>query len=418
MWVKKGGDGNSVKHPWGRLAALGLMFCIFEISPLYAQNDPTVPFQADYQMPIRVAQYQLPPSAPEASRAGGSQVQPPPAPPANNDSPLIKRPPAPEVTVFQGVSNLSKPSQAPMYNDSGATLDESVEDPGDAANNPAAPDNALPVNSRHQDAFEASLQNLMPITPEQIEQYRQKTDQREKALADAPPASVGTRTHCVTLAPGFVPPVLQLTPNLITALVLVDESGQPWPITSASLGSGELFTLQVLGIESRNQILLSPMSAHGNSNLVITLLGNDIPLIIRLQTESGLNRNRDIDGMIVFQIQSKGPNAPPPVVAYPVQGPVNDIILTIMDGVMPAGAKLIKTQPVLTDSRFYQLGDTMYLRTRLRLMWPSHTAVLSGVGGYNVYELPVVPSIMVSDDGEVLRVAVKNAQGLDVGSLQ
>jgi len=261
-----------------------------------------------------------------------------------------------------------------------------------------------------QEAFEKSLQELLPTSPEQIQKLRQKVDQREKALSDTPPPVVHTRTECVSLQPGFAPPKIELTPNLVSVLVVVDQAGKPWPITSTTLGSGALFTAQVLDTPAKNQVVLSALSSHGNSNFVLTLAGQEIPLVVLLETKSGIAEGRETDGMIVYQVMSRGPNAPPPAIKKPVTGPVPDVLYTILDGITPPGAKLLKFFPQIEDTRIYQLDETLYLRTRHQLMWPSYRAQVAGVGDYNVYEIQAVPSLMISLDGQISRVELRDSE--------
>ncbi|MGL4208788.1 MAG: DotH/IcmK family type IV secretion protein, partial [Candidatus Adiutrix sp.] len=266
---------------------------------------------------------------------------------------------------------------------------------------PTADDPNAGRSTSRQSAFETSLENLLPITPEQVEIYRQKADGRDRALSDPPPAALMTKTICVTLEPGFIPPVVKLTPNLVSTMIIVDQFGYPWPITTATLGSGDLFGAQVLATETKNQVIVVPKSTHGNSNLILTLAGQDIPLMIRLETESGINRLRETDGMVVFQIGQRGPNAPPPAIKFQVEGPVSGILYTVLDGILPKGATIMNPSPKVEDTTFYSFGENIYIRTKLKLMWPSHTAVVSGIGGTNVYELPFVSSVLISKDGEV-----------------
>lgn len=301
---------------------------------------------------------------------------------------------SPQVIVLDGVEEGGR-----------SNLDQS-EPP--AAAGRSRPESEARAKAR-QAAFERSLNELMPTSPEQIQELRRKMDQRDKALTDTPPPVVHTRTECVSLQPGFAPPKIELTPNLVSVLVLVDRSGKPWPITSTTLGSGAYFTAQVLETSGKNQIVLSALTSHGNSNLILTLAGQDIPLVVLLETKSGLSEGRQTDGMIVYQVMERGPNAAPIVAKTPVSGPVPAQLYSVLDGIAPEGARLVKFSPAVEDTRIYQLGDVLYLRTKHKLMWPSHRAQASGVGDFAVYEIQAVPSLMISRDGRVSRVELKDA---------
>ncbi|MDR1166081.1 MAG: DotH/IcmK family type IV secretion protein [Deltaproteobacteria bacterium] len=255
-----------------------------------------------------------------------------------------------------------------------------------------------------QSAYEKSLAELLPVSPDELRSFRVQADARQKALADSPPQALRTRSVAFNLEPGFRPPVVELTPNLVTALVFLDKSGAPWPITSSILGSGALFSASVIEDGEKNRVVLSPLASQGNSNLVVTLAGAEIPLIIRLETRSGVDAQRQVDGLIIYQIQGNGPRAAPEILEPRASIPVSDLLYGFLDGVIPVGAVSLTASPRVEETAFYLHQGKLYARTRHSLMWPGFAAKVSGAGGYAVYESDYVPSVLLAVGEDVRRI--------------
>jgi intracellular multiplication protein IcmK len=219
-----------------------------------------------------------------------------------------------------------------------------------------------------------------------------------------------TRTQRVRLEPGFKPPLVELTPNLVTALVFTDSTGQPWPIVNSVLGSGALFRTEVLEVEKGNQIIISPLSNHGHSNLVVTLKDNDIPMVIRLATASALKSGREVDTLIIFQVAGNGPSALTTGELPRLPIPVNDSIYAVLDGLVPPGGRLLETSPAPEGERAIESGGSIYLRTGRSLLWPAPRARVAGPGRVWVYELPMVSVVLLSSGGEVGELTI---EGID-----
>ncbi|MDR2368429.1 MAG: DotH/IcmK family type IV secretion protein, partial [Deltaproteobacteria bacterium] len=269
------------------------------------------------------------------------------------------------------------------------------------------------------EAFGRSLEILLPTTPEEVREYMKGLDAREEALSDGAPSAMRSRTERVRLEPGFKAPLVELSPNLVTALVFTDSTGRPWPVSAMVLGSGSLFSAELLEGQSSNQVIVSPLTGHGHSNLVVSLKGKDIPLIARLSTNSAVKADRRLDGLIIFQIQEAGPMALPGAAPEPgPAGPVDDILYGLLDGFMPEGAVPIEAEPALEGESFVQVGQNIYLRTTRGLLWPAPQARASGPGGLSVYELPAVPSVMLHDSDEVRTVVLRGVETVPAAGLE
>jgi intracellular multiplication protein IcmK len=263
-----------------------------------------------------------------------------------------------------------------------------------------------------QEAYRRSLDELMPASPEEIREFRERADSRERAMADPPPGTIRTRTVSLSLEPGFRPPVVTLTPNLVTALVFLDSSGSPWPVSASVLGSDELFSAEVIADEARNRVVLSPVGSHGSSNLVLALEGHEIPLVIRLDTSdvSGVGGS-SVDGLIIFSIAGRGPRAAPELTSAPAAPPVSPELYGILDGIRPEGSTALVSDPPLDGTEFIRSGTSLFVRTRHALVWPATRARVSGAGGWTVYEAPIEGTALISVGEEIRRVTLRPPDG-------
>jgi intracellular multiplication protein IcmK len=250
----------------------------------------------------------------------------------------------------------------------------------------------------------------LPADPEDIRAFRERADSREKAMADPPPEAIRTRTVSLSLEPGFRPPAVVLTPNLVTAVVFLDSSGSPWPVSASVLGSTELFTAEVIRDASRNRLVLSPLSSHGTSNLVLALEGHDIPVVLRLETRSGIDAARSVDGLVIYQVLGRGPLAAPEVTAAPSAAPVSSDLYGVLDGLRPEGATLLKAEPQIPETDFIRAGETLFVRTRHALVWPASRARVTGAGGWTVFEAPLEETALLNVGEDIRRVTLR-AQG-------
>ncbi|MDR2350535.1 MAG: DotH/IcmK family type IV secretion protein [Deltaproteobacteria bacterium] len=269
-----------------------------------------------------------------------------------------------------------------------------------------------PVEKAHREAYKKSLAELLPVTPEEIRTYREESDKRDRALTDAPPGKLRTRTVRLSPDPGFMPPTVELTPNLVTALVFLDSTGMPWPLSSSVLGSGALYGAEVLEGEKRNAMTISPLTQHGNSNLIVTLEGLDIPLVLRLETKPGLDGKRDVDGLVMVQVRARGPEALPFLSENALDAPVSDLLYAFLDGLSPEGTIPLRFSPDYPDTTLAKNGPSFFLRTRASLMWPRHKASVAGAGGFKVYEIPPTPRLLVKTGEDItgLRVETPGAE--------
>ena len=293
----------------------------------------------------------------------------------------------------QGVVLGQPPAQYPAKNT------EDVQQPAKQESSTAAsaapevkPDDA-------QALFQESLRQMMPLNQEQIREYRERSDQRERALLPVAP-SLGSKTVRVTLEPGHAPAVVHCTANIATSLVFHDTTGQPWPITSVTNGGPQAFQILRPELPEGNLLNVMPIQPYGSANIVVTLAKQDIPLVIRLESDSVRSPQRNADGLVLFQLAHFGPNAQSPLTKE-VKETASSTMIAFLDHVPPSGATRVSCIPTDDNTILWKLAGKHYLRTTHSLMWPAWISVVNGAGGIKCYELPVTPRIMLSRNGVV-----------------
>ena len=136
--------------------------------------------------------------------------------------------------------------------------------PGTGTPNPA-PDEKAKKDA--QALFEESLRQMMPLDESQIQEYRSRSDERDRALLPVSP-TLNTRTVRVTLEPGRSPVAVFTTANIATSLVFHDSTGQPWPITSVTNGGPSFFQVLRPELPEGNLLNVMPIQGYATSTLV------------------------------------------------------------------------------------------------------------------------------------------------------
>ena len=276
---------------------------------------------------------------------------------------------------------------------------------------PAVPAPTTPATASRPDPqalFQESLRQMMPLDDSQIQEYRERSDQRERALLPVSP-SLASRTARVSLEPGSAPVRVFTTANIATSLLIHDSTGQPWPITSVTNGGPSFFQVLRPELPDGNLLNITPTQAYGTTTLVVTLEKQDIPLVIRLESDSVRGPERKADALVLFQISQHGPKAKPPVIED-IKETVNSSMLAFLDHVPQAGAVRVRMEPTPDKVQIWKLGANHYIRTSHSMMWPAWTAVVNGAGNMKCYEVPVTSRIMLSVGGKMQTLVLKDPE--------
>lgn len=262
-----------------------------------------------------------------------------------------------------------------------------------------------PQGQDAQALFEESLRQMMPLDKNQIQNFREWSDQRDRALLPVSP-TLNSRTVRVSLEPGRAPVKVFTTANVATSLVFHDVTGQPWPVTSVTNGGPSFFQILRPELPDGNLLNVMPQQAYGASTIVVTLAKRDVPLVIRLESDSVRSPERKADAMVLFQVAHYGPNAQAPII-QDIKATANSAMLAFLDHVPPSGSVRVRFEPADEKVEVWKLNNTLYIRTSHTLMWPAWLSVVNGAGDVKCYEAPVTPRLLISQQGQIKTVRIK-----------
>jgi len=250
-------------------------------------------------------------------------------------------------------------------------------------------------------AFQSVSRQALPMTPQQIVNLKKMLAETQRASAtsaEAPPKPIST-TQMVNLAPGSVPSPIRMQQGFITSIVFIDATGSPWPIESCNVGNPKAFNLlpwQAGG----NTLMIQALSMYTYGNLAVKLQDLATPVMLTL-----VPGQKEVDYRVDLRIQQVGPNSNGKVANDTLPNGANNILLSVLDGVPPDGAKPLNV--VGGDCQAWKLGDKMYLRTRLTILSPSWIAVMTSSDGTKAYEMAKSSDVLVSKYGKAVNLRIR-----------
>lgn len=254
----------------------------------------------------------------------------------------------------------------------------------------------------------------LPMTPEMITNLRQGRDETRRAAESRPEIKPLSTARLVSLEPGQQPIGLDLHPGVVTAIVVRDATGQPWPITGYVIGDRDTVTViqapesqqqgasQGLPPESAAVVSLSPQRFAGWTNLLLTLQDEPVPIFLTLRIQPDTAHYR-----LDLQVLGRGPYAAA-AEHDPLGGllPGNRTLSSFLSGAdVPADAKPITTNH--PDVRAWSWNDSLWVRSRKPLLSPGWSDAMTGAGDTRVYRIPGLPPVLlISLDGRPTRVVL------------
>lgn len=264
----------------------------------------------------------------------------------------------------------------------------------------AAPPSNIQPSADQAAAFDAMMQQNMPLAPQQVVQLRQQIDLAQRAAAvppNVPPKPISS-TLMVNLAPGTTPPAVRLAQGYVSSLVFVDSTGSPWPIAAFDIGNPKAVNLQWDG--KSNILLVQAVSPYSNGDIVVRLVG--LPTPVTLELVSG---QRVVDYRVDIHVSGIGPNSKDIPMGTNLPNSANQLLLGVLDGVAPAGSKQLMVAGA--DAQAWLLGEKMYLRTRMTVLSPGWIGKMVSPDGMNAYELPKTSSVLISRYGEPAELKIE-----------
>lgn len=275
------------------------------------------------------------------------------------------------------------------------------QSPAQQLNQPAAqPALAAAAPDLSEAAFNSMARNALPMTSDQVQRLKQLFGASQ--LAASAPAGVPPRptasSQMVNLAPGATPPVIRLAQGFVTSLVFVDSTGAAWPIESFDVGNPTAFNIQ--WNRNDNTLMIQASSLYTYGNLAVRLRGLGTPVMLTL-----IPGQKAVDYRVDLRIQGLGPNAVAGPMGDNLPTGANPELLNILDGVPPAGSKVLKVQG--GNCQAWIFNNKLYVRTRLTILSPAWIATMSSADGTKAYEMPKTPQLLVSQDGKTAQLKLE-----------
>lgn len=266
-----------------------------------------------------------------------------------------------------------------------------------------------------KEAFDAALQGLLPLRPEEIRSLLERYDRTQESVEIPiyPNPKPEVVVQNINLDPGTKPAVIKMAYGHVTTVTFLDVTGAPWPVQDISwAGNFEVIESRVGGDESFTHMFrISPQSEFAYGNMSINLLGLKTPVIITLET------NREIVHYRFDAIVSDyGPLAEAPLIASGISTTAGDSNLaSILEGVAPQNAVRLNVSGVDGRTSAYRIGSgKVFVRTPLTLLSPGWSSSVASADGTRVYEIGNAPVLLLSDRGQMVRARLSDREDLKI----
>ncbi len=262
---------------------------------------------------------------------------------------------------------------------------------------------------KREEAFNAALQGLLPLKPEEIRRLLEHFDRTQESVElpvyPAPKPEVAVET--VSLDPGAKPVVVKVAYGNVTTLNILDVSGSPWPIEDISwAGNFEIVDSQ--SKDGSHIIRITPQSEFATGNMSIRLLTLKTPVILSLETSRDIVHYR-FDAII----PEYGPLAETPLIDKGIEIEAGDKnIASVLQGVVPASALKLAVSGVDGRTSAYKYNGFTYVRTPLTLLSPSWSSSVASADGMRVYAIRNAPVLLLSDKGKMVRAHLSDRENL------
>lgn len=259
-------------------------------------------------------------------------------------------------------------------------------------------------------AFDAAMQSLLPLKPEEIRELLENFDRTQESVElpvyPAPVPEIAVET--LSMDPGVKPAVVKLAYGNVTTFNVLDITGAPWPIEDISWAGN--FEIAESGSQNGSHILrITPQSEFATGNMSIRLLTLETPLIVSLETSRDKVHYR-FDAVI----PQNGPLAKTPLIdqGVTIAAGGDQNMSSVLQGVAPQKAMKLTVSGVDSRTTAYRLNGQTYLRTPLTLLSPAWDNSVSSADGMRVYTVQNAPVLLLSDKGRMVRARLSERTNL------
>jgi len=280
-------------------------------------------------------------------------------------------------------------------------------------------------DSRTEMRYDAAMQQVMPLSPKQIREYRERKQRVKGAMKDRKATELLSRTRRVSLEPGGTVETLEIVPGYVASVVVLDASGAPWPISSVTVGNQEQFTVKRPSKKEGHVIHIRAQQSFSQSNFAITLKGQALPLQINLRTIDPSDpaaqevKQVQMQGVVVLRAGRRGPQAKEASIGpSSTADTISTDMIGFLDGVPPSEAVVMATKPQLRGVQVWRHEGHLYVRSRLPARWPAWDEVARGHGEIRVYRMPKSPNIIVAKGGKSQHLEIQGPSTANVTSAE
>lgn len=262
-------------------------------------------------------------------------------------------------------------------------------------------DNAVvelpPIDVKKQ-SFEGALGDIMPMTPQELEQMKRHLEATRKAsktpFINSKPV---TGSLLVDLSPGAAPPGVRIAVHHGAVLNFMDSNGQAWPVVHTTNFNQKDFVVDS-PFAGSSTVTISNLGYYGTGNVAVFLKDLPTPITVGLYG----NQN-ETDYRVDLRLPKRLPGS-----VDPIPGTGNgrakpdSRLIQLVDGIPPDGAIPVRTSSEYV--RAYYFDNQLLVRTQLTLL-SAFSHVIPGQDGTNVYALGVTPLLTFSNNGVRERVS-------------
>lgn len=262
------------------------------------------------------------------------------------------------------------------------------------------PGGAMPA----PDLADESVRMIAPLSAEEILRVRRELNVRQKAAVEPliPQGKPSTRLARLDLSPGATPEVIRISMSEGAVVSFIDAAGRPWPIENADSFNPNGFDIAAFG---KNGLSIASKMEQAIGNVAVRLEG--MSGAITFKVLSGHTASRDLDYAIDLQVPRYLPGVAAPMGAVMSQPSLG--VGELMDYLLrtpPRDARELKVEGIVGALAWQTPSGRIMLRTEKLVLSPDAKRRQSSSDGMTVYELPVTPVALVSDNGRLINVQI------------
>ncbi|PHM37627.1 Dot/Icm type IV secretion system outer membrane subcomplex protein IcmK/DotH [Xenorhabdus mauleonii] len=249
-------------------------------------------------------------------------------------------------------------------------------------------------------ALSYALDQVAPLTPEDVSELHQTFDQLQRSESRTPITAVPRISSLtVNLSPGASLPLLRALPNFPSTVSFTDETGAPWNIGAPPINGNEA-GFEIKYIPNSPVMSVQAKRAYDTASVSVYLQGLPVPIVISLSSGEAGNSNKAqiTDSRLDLRIPLRGPAAKQLPITREKISLEDPLIQAFLDGVPPKEAKRLKTSGDVPMTSVWQMGDDLYIRSR-HMIRDSFVATSSSADGTRIWKLPVTPEAVFSVQG-------------------